>query len=209
MKLVVFGATGGTGKCLVDKGLAAGHEIIAAARRPDAVSASHAKLRVVKCDVTQAAEVAAAVAGADAVLSAIGPANNKKPGTLISQGVANMIAGCTAHGVKRIVFESGLMVGDGAGLGAFSRLGVGLFRWLNSALTADKRLAEQALAASPLEYVIVRPPNLDDRERGGLKTGVDTPINAAKKIGHADVAAFMIDAAGSAGLARTIQTIGR
>ena len=209
MKLVVFGATGGTGKQILARGLELGHDVTAVARKPEAVEARHDRLRVVKGDVLDAGSVGAAVSGADAVLSAIGPADNKRPGTLISEGIKHMISACEQTGVRRLVFESGLMVGAGTGLGFVSKLGVSIYRSMNKALCADKRVAEAALLASKLDYVIVRPPALDHSPaKGSYKAGVDAPINAAKKMAHADVADFMIKAATDAALARTIQTIG-
>jgi putative NADH-flavin reductase len=209
MKIVVFGATGGTGKQIVECALAAGHEVIAVARKPEAVITDHEKLRVAKGDVLDPESVAAAVAGADAVLSAIGPADNKHPGTLISDGIKNIVAACTAARVPRFVFESGLMVGDGRGLSLISKIGVSIYRRLNKELCADKRIAEATIQASSLDWVIVRPVALDDSPaRGNYKTGTDIRLNAAAKMSHADVADFMVKAASDAKLARTIQDIG-
>jgi uncharacterized protein YbjT (DUF2867 family) len=209
MKLVVFGATGGTGRRVVERALAEGHHVVAVARKPEAISTTHDHLTVVKGDVLDAASVEAALVGADAALSSVGPASNKQPGTLISDGMKTIVAACQGTGVKRFVFESGLMVGDGAGLSLFSRIGVSIYRSLNKALCVDKRIAEAMIQASPLEWVIVRPPSLDDSAaRGDFKHGVEASINAAKKMSHADVAAFMITCATDPSLARTIQTIG-
>src|SRR5205807_3926157 len=116
------------------------------------------------------------VAGADAVLSAIGPANNKQPGTLISDAIKHMVTACEQAGVRRLVFESGLMVGDGTGLGFVSKIGVAIYRAMNKPLCADKRVAEAALVASKLDYVIVRPPALEQSPAtGSYKAGVDAP----------------------------------
>jgi len=209
MKLVVFGATGGTGKQIVECALAAGHEVVAVARRPEAVTVSHAKLATVKGDVLDAPSLAAAVTGADAVLSAIGPANNKQPGTLISVGVTNMIAACMRAGVRRFVFESGIMVGDGRGLSWLNRTALGVFRRLNGGLAEDKRIAEQAIRDSDLDWVIVRPVSLDDSPAtGSYKTGVDIPLALSKKLAHADVADFMVKACTDPSLVRTVQDIG-
>ena len=209
MKLVVFGATGGTGRRVVERGLAEGHEVVAVARKPEAITTTHAKLRVVRGDVLDPASVAAAITGADAVLSSVGPANNKQPGTLISEGMKHIVAACERVGVKRFVFESGLMVGDGSGLSLFSRMGVSIYRSMNKALCTDKRLAEATITASSLDWVIVRPPNLNDAApRGTFLHGVDAPVSAARSMSHADVAAFMITCAADPALARTIQTIG-
>src|SRR3569623_235853 len=174
MKLVVVGASGGTGRCILDLALAAGHDVLALARKPEAIPLRD-HLAVEQGDVLVAEDVASAVQGADAVLSAFGPASNRQPGTLMSRGVANMIAGA-----------------------------------MFSALRADKRIAEQASEASALDYVIVRPPVLShEPARGDYKHGAGLAINAAAKLPHADVAAFMIACASDPSVVRTIQNIGR
>jgi putative NADH-flavin reductase len=209
MKLVVFGATGGTGRRIVERALADGHDVVAVARKPEAIAAKHERLHVVKGDVLDPVSVAAAIAGNEAVLSSVGPASNKQPGTLISDGMKHIVAACTQTGVKRFVFESGLMVGDGTGLSAFSRIGVTIYRAMNKALCADKRIAEAVIRDSSLDWVIVRPPSLDDgAATDDVKHGVDARISAAKKMSHTDVATFMIRCATDASLVRTIQTIG-
>jgi putative NADH-flavin reductase len=209
MKLVVFGATGGTGRRIVDAALAAGHDVIAVARRPDAIATTHARLTVVKGDVLDATSVREAIAGCDAVLSAIGPSNNRRPGTVISDGVVHIVAACTTANVRRLVFESGIMVGDGRGLPWFGRTALGLFRRLNGALAADKRIAEQTIRDSALDWVIVRPVSLDDSPAtGSYRTGVDIPLRLAKKLSHADVAEFMVKAASDPTVVHTVQDIG-
>ena len=72
MKIAVFGATRGTGRAVVEQALARGHEVTAFARNPAAVAASHARLRVVQGDAFDAAAVARAVQGQDAVVSSLG-----------------------------------------------------------------------------------------------------------------------------------------
>ncbi len=80
----VSGPTGRTGRQVVDHALAAGHTVVAVARRPDAIKTEHAALTIARGDVLDPLSIRAAIAGVDAVISAFGPANNKKPGTLIS-----------------------------------------------------------------------------------------------------------------------------
>ena len=72
MKLLVFGATGGTGSRLVQQALEQGHVVTAFARDPTKMRLSHDNLRVVRGDVLNRDSVAAAVAGQDGVLSALG-----------------------------------------------------------------------------------------------------------------------------------------
>ena len=196
MKLIVFGATGGTGRQLVERGLAAGHEVTAFVRRPAAVTLRHERLRVAQGDVLQPETVAAAMRGQDAVLSAIGPPAGSKPGTLISTGMKHIVAAMQQHGVRRLVYESGLMVGDARGMGFVKRLLIAFFRRLNQALYLDKVLAEQIIRESGLDWVVVRPPNLKHvPARGGWRVGPDLDVNVLAGLSHADVADFMVQAA--------------
>ena len=77
MKVVIFGASGRTGRLLVEQALAAGHEVTAFVRDPARLPIRHERLRVAQGDVNDAPAVDAAVAGQHAVLSALAPA---KPG---------------------------------------------------------------------------------------------------------------------------------
>jgi putative NADH-flavin reductase len=209
MKLAVFGATGGTGKQVLDQALAAGHTVVAVARKPEAIPTTNPALTVARGDVLDRASIAAAITGVDAVVSAFGPASNKQPGTLMSEGIANIVSACEETGVPKLVFESGLITTDGAGLSLVARTAVGIFRALNRKLYDDKVLAEATIRGSGLAWVIVRPPSLGNGPaKGGYQHGVAIAINPAKTLSHADVAEFLIACAGDASLDRTTQSIG-
>lgn len=208
MKVVVFGATGGTGKRVVERALVEGHHVTAVARRPEAIDVKDA--HVVKGDVLDRASVSAAIEGADAVIAAFGPSDNGKPGTLMSRGIENVVAACEERSVSRLVFESGLMCSDGKGLSLVGRIGVGVYGWWYSALRADKWIAEKTIASSKIaHWVIVRPPALDDSPAtGDFVHGVDARVNPTAKLSHSDVAVFLVRAATDDALAKTIQAIG-
>src|ERR1700720_3068189 len=74
MKLTIFGATGATGTCLTRQALAAGHEVTAVVRDPSRLPVpAQPRLRTVIADVMDPASIIPAIAGADAVISAVGP----------------------------------------------------------------------------------------------------------------------------------------
>jgi len=209
MRIVVFGATGATGKLIVARALEQGHQVTAAVRKPDAVTTKHEQLKVVQADVLDEKLVSAAVAGAECVMSAIGPASNSSPGTIISVGIKNMVAACEQNKVPRIIFESGLTSGDGSGLSWFGRWMLSLIASTHRALVADKRTAEATITESKLDWVIVRPAGLSNGARTGTcVTGVNAPLNVLKFVSRADVADFMVKVAGDAQMTRTIQSIG-
>jgi putative NADH-flavin reductase len=198
VKLFVIGATGGTGKNVVEHALAKGHDVVAFVRNPSALTVVHERLRVERGDALDSAEVKRAAAGCDAAISAIGPRRGTPAGTIISGAVMNILGAMTNGGPRRIVFESGLMVGDGRGLRAFGRVAVSIFRRLNRALYEDKVRAEGAIRASPYEWIIVRPPALVEKAaRGTYRVGVDLDVRVSAPMAHADVAAFLVEAAES------------
>src|SRR5215472_8339517 len=72
VNILIFGATGGTGRVLVEQALAQGHMVTAFARHPSKVRTKHPNLRVAEGNVLDPAAVEAATRGQDAVLSALG-----------------------------------------------------------------------------------------------------------------------------------------
>lgn len=209
MNVVVFGATGGTGKNVVEVALKAGHEVTAVARRPEAI-APRERLTVRKGDVLDAASAAAAIEGSDAVISAIGPSSNKNPGTLMSVGTRNMIDGCSKAGVRRFVFESGIMCSDGSELDFFSRMAIRLFGKFYAKLLADKHIAESAIMASGLDWIIVRPPTLSHEPATGQYLAAPLArIMPAKPLSHADCAAVLLRAATDPTWIKQIVNVGR
>ena len=195
MRIAIFGATGGTGKNVVDRVLSTGHDAVAAARRPEAV-APRDHLEVRKADVLDAASLEGALVGVDAVICVIGPASNSKPGTLISEGTKNLVAACEKAGVRRFVFESGMIMSDGSELTFLGRSAVSLFGMIFPKLKADKFLAEATITASGLDWVIVRPPALDhSAATGKFVAGPKVAVMAAKSLSHADCAEALVRAA--------------
>lgn len=72
MNLLILGATGGTGRALVEQALELGHNVTAFARDPSKIRVTHPNLRVVKGNILINSSLEAAIRGQDAVLSALG-----------------------------------------------------------------------------------------------------------------------------------------
>lgn len=196
MKLVIFGASGGTGQHLVQQALAQDHVVTAFARRPESILAAPAPgLTVVQGDVHDGAAVSAAIAGQDAVLSALG-ARNLGRSDLLEVGVQNMLAGMVAHGVGRVI----VLGASGASRDAAQHQGMAtrrLLKLISATVLREpfrsQREQERLLEASPAQYTVVRPPRLVDRplteryrvQEDGLPPGGLT-------IPRADVAHFML-----------------
>jgi len=114
MKIVVFGSTGGTGLELIKQAIKRGHDVTAFARDPSQIPISESTVRTVKGDVLDLKTVAAAVAGAQAAISALGVRLGQSPGTVRSEGTRNIVTALAAADVRRFVSVSTVGVGDRA-----------------------------------------------------------------------------------------------
>ncbi|MEM7151833.1 MAG: NAD(P)H-binding protein [Myxococcota bacterium] len=194
--LAVFGATRGIGRHVVDFALQSGHRVTALARDPTALELGDDRLRVVGGDATDADAVARAVAGADAVVCALGaPARNRD--RVRARGTENIIAAMARQGVQRLLCVSVLGAAETRGdLPWFLRY---LFfpLYLRQAV-ADHEAQERLIAASSLRWTIVRPPHLTDGPRTDeFQHGEGSGGGAwTLKISRADVAGFMLDQLG-------------
>jgi len=107
MKLTIFGATGATGRQLVEQALAAGNQVVAYARNPSKISTSHEHLVIVQGELTDTAAIEFAVCGADAVISVLGP----RPGedsqsSPLTRGTVNILAAMQKPNMRRLIITS-------------------------------------------------------------------------------------------------------
>src|SRR3954470_5349378 len=109
MKIIVIGATGNIGQRIVREALSRGHEVTGIVRDPAAVQAPDPRVRLVKADATRAEDVARAVKGADAVVSAISPRPNARglPAPSLQANARALIKGLRSAGVKRVLYVGG------------------------------------------------------------------------------------------------------
>jgi putative NADH-flavin reductase len=165
VKLVVFGATGPTGRLLISQALHAGHDVVAVTRR-DANMLSGRGVSIARADVLDANAVAEAVAGSDAVLSAIGGSPSRRTISVYSRGTANIIEAMSRHGMRRlVVVSSSALDPSWRPSGAFFFNNV-LDPYVNRkvAKTAhdDMRRMEALLGSTDLEWTVARPSGLFD-----------------------------------------------
>jgi putative NADH-flavin reductase len=190
MKLVVFGAQGGIGAHVVEQALAAGHEVTAVVRRPAAMTPQHECLKVVKGDVLEPATIRQAIAGKDAVVSALG-IRNRAPTTVYSQGAANIIQAMQVAGVRRLlcVSASGLDPGP-----LWQRLFAKPMLWLIlKEMYSDLERMETVVKASGLDWTILRPPQFTDGPHTGrYQTSVNQHLARCRSISRADIADYIV-----------------
>src|SRR5262245_5791044 len=115
MKIGVVGATGRTGLHVAKQALARGDDVIALARRPEALPQLGPRMASAAADVLDRAAVAEALAGADAVVSALGIGASRQPTVVYSDGTANVLHAMDAHGIRKLAVISAVPVGPRAG----------------------------------------------------------------------------------------------
>jgi putative NADH-flavin reductase len=197
MRILVIGATGGTGREIVRQALERGHHVTALARNPARIQDTHERLTVAKGDVMDAASLASVVSGQDAVVCALGHKRWLGPSRILSQGTGNIVAAMKSAGVKRLVVETALGVGDSAGrLGLYYTLFtvpfILPFYWF------DKGRQERVTRESGLDWVIVRPGQLTNgKKRGKYRHGPSVGNYLwSVSISRADTADFMLNQLG-------------
>ena len=86
MKIAAIGAAGRTGRYVVEQALARGDDVIAIAGTPENIGLRHDRLTLVRADVRDRDELAAAIDGADALISALGTGSSRGPTDVYSLG---------------------------------------------------------------------------------------------------------------------------
>ena len=193
LRLLVVGASQGTGALTVSAALARGHRVTAFARSVDKLAIEHPLLTKLAGSFHDAAAVDAAVAGQDAVIIAVNTSGGvfKETPTYVSSGVALVIEAMKRHSVPRLVVVSALGTGDSRPLlGWFVRtvLKDGLLK-----LPSQEHERKEALTrASGLEWVIARPGRLTNGPPLAQRAVVGERVALEQRVehGHGLVAAL-------------------
>jgi putative NADH-flavin reductase len=194
VKIVVIGSTGGTGEQLLKQGLARGHDMIAVARRPEAITLEDARLQVIRGDVRDQASLLTAMHEANAVVSSLGIGGllaSRRAGTLLSEGTVAILSAMTEAQVARFVVVSSVGVVDDPTEEFVYRAILKPF-FLKD-LYLDMAKMEARVSASDRDWTIVRPPLLIDKPATGtyrIELGGNVP--GARRLTRADLAAFIL-----------------
>jgi len=197
MKLTVIGASRGIGRKVVDYALSRGHAVRAVARSADAMGIEAEGFEAMPGDATNPALLARAVAGADAVILAVGVPRNLRAlqaTTLFSSITQALIPAMEDAGVKRLLTVTGFGAGDSeAKLSTLEKIP---FKLVLGRAYADKAIQEELIKGSTLDWTIARPGILNDNAMTGkYKVLVEPETWRQGIISRADVAHFLVHAA--------------
>jgi len=195
MKLVVLGATGGTGLEIVRQAIQQGHVLTALVRSPDGLKQFADRMTIRTGDLLNSTDLEHAIQGQDAVLSAFGPRVPiaKQDEDLLQRFAVALTGAMPRAGVRRVVVESVAFLFKDAIVPPAYLLG----RLLFPAVVADASAMEQVFEASGLDWTMVRPPQLTQKPYTGKYRVRESGLPVLGfKISRADVADFMLRAAG-------------
>ena len=189
MRLTILGATGGIGKLLLTRALDQGHEVTAFARAPEKITRNGSRLRVIGGDLYNPQQMAEAIRGSDAVLSAFGPTTLRRTHLRRDFG-RTLVQALRSSGVSRFIHVSSAFCFGEGGL-VYGIMSNTLFR----NVTADHCDADNELAQSDLGWTILRPPRLLDGPATGSLRIVTGHLPKGMTISRDDVASFMLQEA--------------
>lgn len=192
MRVLIFGASGGTGRQLVKQAILQHHYVTAFVRSPADFGMAAANLAVFTGNVSDPAAIGRAMKEQDAVISVLGVSRPLKPDPTVVQGVRDIIQVMEQRGVRRFIYQSFVGVQESRShAGPFIRL-VGA-RVLRHEI-ADHEAKEAIVKASGLDWTIVRPPKLTNGAKTGqYRSGEAIPARGLyPRLSRADAAEFLL-----------------
>jgi putative NADH-flavin reductase len=192
MRIALLGGSGRIGSHLVTWALENGHEVTALARTPGSLNPASG-LTVVSGQVTDSDAVADVMSGSDAVLSALGPRGARTP-ALLELAAENITAAMDKAGITRLIAVSaaGAFIDGDPDTGAVVKF---VLPRIFAKTFADVRQMESVIAASGLDWTLVRPTRLvNSPGTGRYRVRPDFPPHGGRKIARSDVAHFITGA---------------
>jgi putative NADH-flavin reductase len=192
-KLVVLGATGGTGLEIVRQAIERGHSVTTLVRSPDRLKPFRDRITVKQGNLLNSQELERVIQGHDAVVSGFGPRVPvaKADANLLQQFAVALTTAMPLAGVRRVVVESVAFLFKDSIVPPAYLLG----RLLFPGIVADASAMEQVFRESDLDWTMVRPPELTDKPYTGKYRVREGHLPGfGFKISRADVADFMIKA---------------
>lgn len=193
VKILVIGATGGTGRLIVSQAVALGHEVTALVRSPEK-GRELAGAKLIIGDARDEATLRKAVQGQHVVISALGtPVSPFREVTLLSTATQALVNAMKAENVARLICITGIGAGDSAGHGGFLLDHV-ILPLLLRKVYADKNRQENIIRNSGLDWVLVRPTVLNNKPgRNTVRTLTNLSDFNGGTISREDVAKFSLD----------------
>jgi putative NADH-flavin reductase len=197
MKIVIFGASGYSGKEVLKQALSQNHEVTVLTRSKKSIDITHKNLIIIEGNVLDNQTVNDILQNKDAVIQClgIGGKGNGKPTTFISDATRIIVEGMEKSNVNRLVCMSNVGAGNSVAFQPwiFNKVILPYFmKWLK-VIIDDKNIMEPIIMNSKLNWTIVRCPNIVEKPAKNKVTASLDGKNLKMSISNADVATFMIE----------------
>ena len=161
MKLFVIGATGRTGREVIQQALARGHHVTAFVRSPKSITSRDDRLTVLKGNAMDEHQLSDAMRDHDAVLSTLGPREVFKPNSLLQDSALATTRAMSRSGVKRLVVLSAAA--------HFPGIPNRIASFILRNHMRDSLAMEEIVQASDLDWTIARPPRLTQKKESNYR----------------------------------------
>ncbi len=186
MRLFVIGATGRTGREIVQQGLARGHDVTAFVRSPESITLRDERLTVLKGNVMDEKQLFDAMQNHDAVLSTLGPREAFRPSSLLHDSAVATTRAMNRSGVKRLLILSAAA--------HFPGIPNRIISFILRNHMRDSLAMEEIVQGSGLDWTIARPPRLTQEECLTYRSREGAAPKMGFTLARKAVAAFMLDA---------------
>jgi putative NADH-flavin reductase len=186
MKLFVIGATGRTGREIVQQALARGHHVTAFVRSPESITLKNERVSVLKGNAMDENQLFDAMQNHDAVLSTLGPREVFKPSSMLHDSAVATTRAMNRSGVKRLVVLSAAA--------HFPGIPNRIASFIMRNHMRDSLAMEEIVQASDLNWTIARPPRLTQEEYTTYRSREGAAPKMGFTLARKAVAAFMLDA---------------
>ncbi len=186
MKLFVIGATGRTGREIVEQALARGHHVTAFVRSPEGIGLSNERLTILKGNAMDENQLFEAMQNHDAVLSTLGPRKVFKPGSILRDSALATTRVMNRSGLKRLLILSAAA--------HFPGIPNRITSFILRNHMRDSLAMEEIVKGSGLDWTIARPPRLTEGEYLTYRSREGAAPSLGFTLARKAVAAFMLDA---------------
>jgi putative NADH-flavin reductase len=195
MKITILGSTGFVGKVLIKKAIAAGYQVKTLARNPEKLEEIKDKIEIVEGSVFESSSVEAAIEGAKAVLSTVGPPQTGKlfDPHQFEKAMQEIVRIMDKNGIKRYIHIGGAgHSGGDEDVWNFKRKFLRLFLNLfGKQILIAKHLEWEVLKSSDLDWTLVRPPRITNETNSG-SISVDEKNLRSLKVSVDDLTDFIL-----------------
>ena len=186
MKLFVIGATGRTGREIVDQALARGHHVTAFVRSPEGIKLKNERLAVIKGNAMDENQLGNAMQDHDAVVSTLGPRQVFKPTSMLHDSAVATTRAMQRSEVKRLVVLSAAA--------HFPGIPNRILSFILRNHMRDSLRMEEIVQASGLDWTIARPPRLTQQDYTAYRSRERAAPKMGFTVSRKAVAAFMLEA---------------